>query len=104
MTDDEFLNDRDCTPTPKGETPRTDSFDADQRDSGLKCEKRLSIALDLARDLERELARALRVVEAAKELAANCEEYEFDDGLGYAAQGMWWHDLDNALEEWEAGR
>lgn len=51
-----------------------------------------------------ELARALRVVEAAKELAANCEEYEFDDGLGYAAQGMWWYDLDNALEEWEAGR
>lgn len=59
---------------------------------------------DFARELERELNRAMRVVEAAKELAANCEEYEFDDGLGYAAQGMWWHDLDNALEEWEAGR
>lgn len=51
-----------------------------------------------------ELARALRVVEAARELAANCEEYEFDDGIGYAAPVMWWHDLDNALDEWEAGR
>lgn len=62
------------------------------------------VRVDDARELERELSRALRVVEAARELAANCEEYEFDDGLGYAAQGMWWHDLDNALEEWEAGR
>lgn len=65
------------------------------------CGKAIEIALEKT---QAELARALRVVEAAKELAANCEEYEFDDGLGYAAQGMWWHDLDNALEEWEAGR
>lgn len=83
------------------DTPRVDSV---MTTCNALRPDRVVVRVEFARDLERELARAMRVIEAAKALANNCEEYEFDDGIGYAAPGMWWHDLDNALEEWEAGR
>ena len=91
MNDDEFLNDRDCNPTPKGVTPRTDA--ATRVQYGLTGKSEV-VDADFARELERELARALRVVEAAR-------RYTVDDS----------HDVErllnammDAVEEWEAGR
>lgn len=94
MNDDEFLNDRDCTPTPKGETPRTESALCQLRyyetRNGDRYEEQLTyIEPEFARDLERELARALRVVEAARRHAVN----------GDSGANLFWH-----VTEWEAGR
>ena len=92
MTDDEFLNDRDCTP--KGDTPRTDAA------SRVICGHAIVpqwiaiggaqevVSAEFARELERELARALRVVEAAQA----CAVVEYPEELA------------RALREWEAGR
>lgn len=87
MTDDEFLNDRDCAA--KSPTPRTD---AAVRRIELPEELPMFlfyVSVDFARDLERELARALRVVEAARAL----------DGHSDTALA-----LSIAIEEWEDGR
>jgi hypothetical protein len=113
VTDDEFLNDRDCTP--KGETPRTDA--ATRRIDYVGAPTLFYVHADFARKLERELtdtlraskegwryadeleqerkrlteelARALRVVEAARRHAVN----------GDSGANLFWH-----VSEWEAGR
>ena len=85
MNDDEFLNDRDCTP--KGETPRTDAALMTTMTLG----SHEVVYADLARELERELARALRVVEAARSYA----DYDDHDSANKLKHAFW---------EWEAGR
>lgn len=87
MTDDEFLNDRDCTPKPQGDTPRTDaqaSYIHYFRAPSLHY-----VPVEFARELERELARARRVVNAAQRHAIN----------GDSGANLFWH-----VTEWEAGR
>ena len=39
------------------------------------------------------------VVNAARNLVFESEEYEFDDGLGRGAPQSYWDELDSALEE-----
>lgn len=105
MTDDEFLNDRDCGGS---ETPRTDNAECRllyyETRGGHDCEVRMTyIEPDFARDLEREnaklrgeLARAMRVVEAASRLHTATK---MNTSTTEADTAFW-----DAVEEWEAGR
>lgn len=90
MNDDEFLNDRDCTP--KGQTPRCDAVV--DRILYVGAPTLYYVPADFARELERELARALRVVEAARNYTVH-DSHDVKQLLS---------ELMDAIEEWEAGR
>jgi hypothetical protein len=82
------------------------SPEAAQRLEGYRELGARAAAAENERDsLRAQLERAMKVVEEAKELWANSEEYDFDEGLGRGAEQQWWDNLDRAIEEWkEAGR
>jgi hypothetical protein len=152
MNDDEFLNDRDCTP--KGETPRTESALCQLRyyetRNGDRYEEQLTyIEPDFARELERELIEVRADLEreimrlaacgvvalantpdSAKRAREMRDEYRSDSLLsvqsavdkemhyrGELARALrvveaarQWHrydaeaSLEHVVEEWEAGR
>jgi hypothetical protein len=91
MNDDEFLNDRDCTP--KGETPRTDAAMFYLYDGTNEAVTKA----DFARELERELCRYEIAYARAMKV------------LGMAKVAMEWGDqmpgaLKLAIKEWDDGR
>lgn len=53
---------------------------------------------DMVAALEQHIVALRKVVHAFKELHANAEEWECDDGLGLFAQHGWWEAVDEAID------